>query len=49
MWDIAYVLITLLFFAAMLWYVSGCERLGANASRRSQDDQPASGWRNGQK
>ena len=31
MWDVAYLLITLLFFAAMLWYVQGCESLGGKA------------------
>lgn len=29
MWDALYVLITILFFAAMLWYVLGCHRLGS--------------------
>ena len=37
MWDIAYVLITLLFFAAMLWYVQGCQRLtGSSTDDREQ-------------
>jgi hypothetical protein len=31
MWDVAYLLVTLLFFAAMLWYVQGCEALGGKA------------------
>ena len=38
MWDVAYVLITLLFFAAMLWYVSGCERLGGASSKDAEAD-----------
>lgn len=36
MWDVVYVLITLLFFAAMLWYVAGCQRLGGS----SESEQP---------
>lgn len=49
MWDVAYVLITMFFFAAMLWYVGGCERLGTHTSTESRDDQPVGGWRNGPK
>ena len=32
MWDVAYLVVTVLFFAAMLWYVQGCEHLGGKAS-----------------
>lgn len=38
MWDAAYLLITLLFFAAMVWYVRGCERLGAGGAERGARD-----------
>jgi hypothetical protein len=48
MWDIAYTMIALVFFAAMLWYVRACERLGGEATtRHNADDQPAGGWRTG--
>lgn len=33
MWDVTYLLITILFFAAMLWYVQGCEALGGGSAR----------------
>ncbi len=33
MWDVAYVLITLLFFAAMLWYVQGCKPWATRVAR----------------
>ncbi len=46
MWDIAYLLITVVFFAAMLWYVHGCARLGGTAPGNN-DDQPTGGWRSG--
>ena len=41
MWDVPYVLITLVFFAAMLWYVSGCERLGGTSASNRADETPA--------
>lgn len=48
MWDLIYLMIALAFFAAMLWYVRACERLGGESSRRPDaDGQPAGGWRNG--
>jgi hypothetical protein len=48
MWDVAYVLITLLFFAAMLWYVAGCERLGGSKeSDQTEDRTPSNSRRNG--
>jgi hypothetical protein len=48
MWDLIYLLITVLFFAAMLWYVAGCERLGGRAPQKgNSDDQPSGGWRSG--
>ena len=34
--DIIYVLATVAFFAAMIAYVSGCQRLGASASSEEQ-------------
>jgi len=30
--DLAYVLVTVAFFAGMLWYVQGCEGLGHSRS-----------------
>ena len=48
MWDVAYLLITLLFFAAMLWYVQGCEALGGKSDADEADNKRgASGRRNG--
>lgn len=48
MWDAAYLLITLVFFAAMLWYVRGCDRLGGGSGGwKNLDDNPAGGWRSG--
>lgn len=32
MWDILYIALTIVFFAAMLAYVRGCERLGHDAT-----------------
>lgn len=34
--DIIYVIATVAFFAAMLAYVAGCERLGASGSSDEQ-------------
>ena len=47
MWDVLYVLITLVFFAAMLWYVSGCERLGGRSARNRSDETAPEAWRGG--
>ena len=49
MWDVAYLLITLLFFATMLWYVQGCEHLGGKADSSEADDKRgrSGGRRNG--
>ena len=46
--DAAYVLITLLFFAAMIWYVGGCKRLGDGVTGHALNDAgrgPANGRR----
>lgn len=32
MWDVAYLLITIIFFAAMLWFVRACESLGRGSA-----------------
>jgi hypothetical protein len=32
MWDLLYVALTIVFFALMLAYVRGCERLGHDAT-----------------
>ncbi len=37
MLDVIYILVTVAFFALMLVYVRGCERLGADGG---QDDRP---------
>jgi hypothetical protein len=29
--DVLYVLVTIAFFALMIWYVRGCEHLGAES------------------
>jgi hypothetical protein len=48
MWDVVYVLITFLFFAAMLWYVAGCERLGGSKGPdQSENRAPSNVRRNG--
>ena len=49
MWDVAYLLITLLFFAAMLWYVQGCEHLGGKTGPDEPGDKrgASGGRRNG--
>jgi hypothetical protein len=44
MWDAVYVVIAVLFFAVMLWYVAGCERLRGTADSRTDVD-PATGQR----
>ena len=36
MLDITYILATVAFFALMLLYVRGCERLGRDATDRSE-------------
>lgn len=49
MWDVIYLAITVVFFAAMLWYVGGCQRLGDRTQvQHNLDDQPAGGWRTGE-
>lgn len=49
MWDVAYVLITLVFFAAMLWYVQGCEALGytSDENELTESRGKSNGRRNG--
>jgi hypothetical protein len=42
MWDIVYVLITLLFFAAMLWYVVDCKWLGGSAEKDGNPEERSS-------
>ena len=32
MWDLLYIALTIVFFALMLAYVRGCERLGHDAT-----------------
>ena len=32
MWDLLYIAVTIVFFALMLAYVRGCERLGQDAA-----------------
>jgi len=32
MWDLLYIALTIVFFALMLAYVRGCERLGRDAT-----------------
>ena len=34
MWDMGYVIGTILFFAVMLAYVRGCARLGSDSSEQ---------------
>lgn len=39
--DILYVLSSILFFALMIWYVAGCDRLGRAADvERAPTEQP---------
>jgi hypothetical protein len=38
--DLVYVLLTLAFFALMLWYVAGCARLG-HSSEGSDEERHA--------
>jgi hypothetical protein len=47
MWDALYVLITLAFFAAMLWYVAGCKWLGGRAEGDDEVEQSTSNSRRG--
>ena len=49
MWDAVYVVITILFFAAMLWYVAGCKSLGASTDADAAEEGrgPSNGRRNG--
>ena len=47
MWDVAYLLITILFFAAMLWFVQGCECLGGGSAH--DDESGSRGKSNGRR
>jgi hypothetical protein len=37
MWDALYVILTVVFFALMLWYVVACARLGRGHGGEAKD------------
>lgn len=40
MLDLLYVVLTIAFFALMLWYVNGCASLGHSTMERDEERQP---------
>ncbi len=40
MLDLVYVLLTVAFFALMLWYVTGCALLGHSSVERDEERKP---------